>query len=250
MIYGKPQVRIVNDTTDFIGIRTLVLEQMWQPLSGAVNQADLDAEKPPVPVPAGGVLLVGEQCRPFGGAFKSTWTFQGIQGDGKSVTFKDRENSLDYSFEPGFSQIPIQLHPDFQSLLASYDGQPDNEGARVIWPPTLGGSGGQQIGLGAGAGAGNEKPNPMFGVQDYFRMEGTYRHRYAGKTLPNDLFDDSGRAVPSKSLGGEPPELTEGRNWLKVPPTYRRRGAIFEITEMFWLSGPRGWPVPVYGNAK
>ena len=37
-------------------------------------------------------------------------------------------------------------------------------------------------------------------------------------------------------------------NWLFVPPPFRQKGTIKDITEMYWLSGPGGWPKPVYAK--
>lgn len=242
MIYGKPRIKTVNDTTDLIGIRTLVLSQMWQPSRGDLTQDQLDKEQPAVPTVSGGVLLVGEQTRMSGGAMQTFWTFQGIKGDGKSVTFKDRTNSPDYGFEPGFSQASIQRHPKFQKLIKTYGGFPDNDGGRVIWPPTYNPGGNSAL---SGS---KDQTNPMFGVNDFFQMEGTYRFRYASLTLPGDILTSAG-TIHKGNLPGRPPSLPEGRNWLMLPTLYRHRGTIYDITEQYWMSGRGGWPVPVYGSA-
>lgn len=240
MIYGKPQLVILNDTTDLIGIRTLILSQLWQPSKSTLSVPDVDAEKPAIPAVAGGVILVGEQTRQSQGGMRTTWTFQGINGDGKSVAFKDRSSSLDYGFEPGFSQVSIQRHPHFQDLLKQYGGFPDNDGQNVIWPPFTPDAGSDGFSK-----TSNGKTNPMFGVNEYFRTEGTYRFRYASLTPPGNVLSMAGR-VFSGGLPGASPALTNGRNWLALSPSYRRRGYIYEITEQYWLSGPGGWPNPVY----
>ena len=85
----------------------------------------------------------------------------------------------------------------------------------------------------------------MFEVQDFFRMEGTYSFRYAELSIPDTLYKEAG--LVTKNIPGKPP-FVDGRNWLKVPPTWRRRGLIYEITEQYWLSGIGGWPVPIYGD--
>ena len=94
MIYGKPQLLIDSDSSDKIGIRTLIASMMWQPSQEGLSLAEIDAQRPGVPSVSGGVLLVGNETRRNGGAYKTSWTFEGIDGDGKSVTFKDRSNSL------------------------------------------------------------------------------------------------------------------------------------------------------------
>jgi hypothetical protein len=242
MIYGNPRVVRVNDTTDLIGIRTLVLSKMWQPSRGDISEAEIDAEKPSIPAVSGGLMLVGEQTRQSEGGLRTTWTFQGINGDGKSVTFKDRSNSLDYGFESGFAQVSIQRHPRFMDLLSEYGGYPDNDGGRVLWPPKL-----EDNKPGGGLSSNsNTGTNPMFGVNEYFQMEGTYRFRYASPTLPGKILASTGTICTA--LPGQPPPLVEGRNWLMLPVSYRRRGTVFDITEQYWLSGRGGWPEPVYSS--
>ena len=243
MIHGTFQILIVNDVTDIIGIRTLVLSRFWQGNGQLRSMEEIDAQKPSAPSVSAGVMLIGEQTRRDGGGMRTTWTYQGINGDGRSVTFKDRTNSIDYGFEPGFSQVPIQRHPDFQALQTTYGGWPDTDGQRVYWPPKYAGSSGS----GGLSTVGKQDANPMFGVNDYFRTEGTYRFRYAALELPPKVLDGAGKVWLS-GLPGQPPELVEKRNWLMLPVRYRRRGTIYDITEEYWLSGPGGWPTPVYGD--
>jgi len=252
-IYGTPQLLCDGDTTDKIGIRKLVLSIMWQPVGNNLNQTQIDAQKPGVPTVSGGTLLVGTQTRRSAGAYKTTWTFEGIEGDGKTVTFQDRTNSLDYNFEPGLSQVSIKLWRGlsgndsnaYQNLLTQYQGTADINSDQIIWQPTLSGNA-TSIGL---AGPGNtDTLNPMFGVQDWFRMEGNYTYRYASLNIPSSLLAGSG--LVASNLPGQPPPAQDGRNWLKVPPLWRRRGLIFDISETYWLSGIGGWPAPIYGTGQ
>lgn len=263
MIYGSNNVHVLRDATDLIGIRVLILRQYWQAVGNVDSQADLDAQKPPTPPVPRGLLLMGEQTVKEKGRFATIWTFQGINGDGDSVTFKTRGKSVDYGFEPGFAQVPIQLHPDFEALKDKYEGYPSNDGASVIWPPEL--TGGSQ-GSTSGTAKDQQKPgqlNPMFGIAAYFEMEGVYRYRYAERKLPVNLFNGVG--FIASGLPGEPPPVgggiqgasyegatpvggggTDKRNWLKAPPSYQRKGVVFDITEYYWLSRRGGWPDPVY----
>src|SRR5688500_4018639 len=103
MIYGEPTIKVDDDQTDRIGIRTLVLSRMWQPSRWPLTIEELDGEMPGVPEVPGGMLFVGRQTRRQGGAVRTHWSFEGIDGDGKSVTFRTRGNSLDFQFDPGFS---------------------------------------------------------------------------------------------------------------------------------------------------
>ncbi len=261
MIYGTTNVHRVRDITDLIGIRVLLLRQRWQPTAtgGILSEEELDAQKPAAPGVAGGLMLMGEQTLKERGHYSTIWTFQGINGDGKSVTFRDRTNSLDYGFDPGFAQVPIQVHPRFTTMLEENEGSPSNDGTTVIWSPKLSSSNGTANGLtiktpsgntiGGGGGLLDEDPkssdtNPMYGIQEYFELEGVYRFRYAAKALPGNLLTGVGRIA--SSLPGEPPAVTGGRNWLKAPAAYQRKGVVFDITEFYWLSRRGGWPKPVY----
>lgn len=241
MIYGTPFPHVVRDITDLIGIRTLVLRQYWQPEGDVRSQADVDGAKPGVPGVPGGVMLMGEQTTKERGRYATYWTFQGVNGDGSGVTFKDRDSSIDYGFEPGFAQVPIQVHKDFLAMLDRFEGYPGNDGATVIWPPELSDN---AKGSALSTGRKKDTTNPMFGIQAFFEMEGVYRFRYASRTLPASL--DKGVGFIAESLPGNPKTLREGSNWLKAPPAYQRKGVVYDITEFYWASRRGGWPEPVY----
>lgn len=239
-LYGKPTIHVGGDTTDLIGIRTLVLWQLWQPSRSNLSQEQLDAEKPGIPGVPGGLLLVESDTRQAGGAMRTSWKFEGINGDGKSPTFKDRTRSLDYEFHQGFAQIPIEKHPNYQQLLDTYGGTIVD--GQTVWPPTIAAGGSLS------AGKGKSIPNPMFPESEYFASEGgVYSFRYAATDI-GGIQNGVGKIHPTSALPGRPPSVTEGRNWLKVDPVYRRRGLIFEIVELYWVSRPGGWKKPIYGQ--
>ena len=243
-LYGAPTWQIVTDITDRIGIRTFGVSKMWQPKVWLPNTLDpqLDANFPSPPPVSGGVLLVGQSTTKEGGALKTTWVFEGINGDGKSVTFKGRSNSLDYNFDPGFSQVDIRLLPNFQTILAQYGGSISD--GNVVWPATIPAS---ATGLGGFQKQNNAgQTNPMFGVEDYLRLEGTYSFRYA--SFGPAANSGVGVILESGSLPGNAPSIGD-RNWLQAPSPWKRRGPVYDITEVYWLSGPGGWPKPVYGKS-
>ena len=125
-------------------------------------------------------------------------------------------------------------------LLEDYNGTVlDGE---VTWLPTLGGAG-ASTGLSGGA----QKPatNPMFGVETFLRVEGTYTYRYAELNL-SGVQNGVGRILRG-GLPGEAPVYSD-RDWLKAPTLWVRRGVIYDITEIYLLSGVGGWPKPVYGG--
>ncbi len=243
MIYGTTYPHLVRDVTDLIGIRILILRQYWQSDKDNPSQAELDALKPPAPAVPGGLLIMGEQTLKEKGRYATYWTYQGINGDGKSVTFKDRKNSLDYGTEGGFAQVPIQVNENFSSMLDKFQGYPSNDGTTVIWPPQLAAQN-TASGLTVGAQNTDGEINPMFGIQSFFEVDGIYRFRYAERQLPKDL--NLGVGFIATDLPGEPDKLDDGRNWLKAKPIWNRKGIVYDITEYYWASRRGGWPEPVY----
>ena len=247
MIYGTPAYKVDDDQTDKIGIRTLSISLLWQATPGTIaGSPEMDAQMPPPPAVSSGVVLIGQQTRQSGGSQRTSWTFEGINGDGKSVTFKTRANTFDYGFQPGFAQVDIRLHPNIDALLTKYQG--DGDGPEVIWRRTLNG-GAQKAGLQGSSATPTDTLNPMFGVQDFLRLEGTYTVRYAATSLAG-VGSNVGK-IFTGGLPGVPPTFTDGRNWLKAPSPYQRRGPVFEITEIYWLSGPGpiAWSEDIYGKA-
>jgi hypothetical protein len=244
MLYGTPKWDVGDDSTDRIGIRTLTISKFWQASQWGPNTVDpqLDKNFPSPPPVSAGVVLIGQQTRRNGGGFRTFWTFEGVNGDGRSVTFKGRTNSLDFLFDPGFSQVSIQLLPNFAALLAQYGGQVT--GDSVLWPPTV--PSGQSTTPGFNMDqSGSGKTNPMFGQQDWLRLEGTYSFRYASFTPPTNANVGT---ILNGNLPGVTPEAPGGRNWLMAPTPWKRRGPVYDITEIYWLSGPGGWPTPIYGG--
>jgi hypothetical protein len=237
MIYGNPEIKIEDDTTDRVGLRTLILSQMWEPSRWPLSLEELDAEKPDVPDVPGGVGFIGEQTRRFGGAQRTFWTFEGINGDGKDVTFKGRTNSPDYSFQPGFAQVSLIKHPNWAALKKAWNGQIiDGQPFFPEFVSTTGASSGPVVGASAG------QTNPLFGHTDFLRMEGTYSFRYLAFAY---AVSASAIGKIATSLPGRPPTFAD-RNWLFAMAPFVRRGPILDITEVYWLSGAGGWPPQIY----
>ena len=52
-IYGTPALNILDDQTDRIGIRTMVLALIWQPSRWPMSIGEYDAERPAPPAMGG-----------------------------------------------------------------------------------------------------------------------------------------------------------------------------------------------------
>lgn len=243
MIYGTPSVTIEDDHTDLVGLRTLLLSQMWQPSTWPLSMEALDSEAPDTPEVPGGLWIIGKQRRRQGGVLREFWLYEGINGDGKSVTFKTRGNSPHYGFDPGLSERPIQLHPKIENLLDKYEGQVlDNQ---VIWPLNLSGSGNTS---GLQKNESGQAINPLFGRDSYLAFQGgMYWYRYMvrhEREVPNII----GKIFKSGSLPGGAPAFS-GRDWLGSAAPWQRRGpAAVEVVEQYLLSDDGGWPKELYGR--
>lgn len=244
-LYGDPQFHLDNDDTDLIGLRTVTYGKIWQPSRWPMSMAELDAEKPDPPEVSGGVVLINSRTLPRGGGLRTTWTFRGINGDGKSVTFKTRANSIDYGFEPGFSEVNLLRLPDIQTLMDENGGYPVD--GQIVWQPTIPKSASSGSGV-VKTGNDEGKPNPLFGYQSYFVISGTYHFRYCVRSK-SEIPDVAGKIFESAKLPGDAPVM-EGRNWLALAPAPHRVGPVYDVLESYWLSGDGGWPTQIYGKKK
>jgi hypothetical protein len=247
MIYGNPAVLIVDDTTDINGLRTLVLAQLWQPVGDNLSIADIDAQEPNIPDVPAGVLFAGRQRRREKGGFRTYWTFRGINGSGKDVTFKGRNNSIDFWFEGALSERSLLELPNIQDILDQFNGVVQD--GQIVWQPTLNATAasGQMVGATAGA------INPLFGYQSSFVNDGTYHFRYLSAGYGGIPFQNAGKVLDTSEVPGDPPPYAAakagegtGRNWLAMPPAPRRMGPVYEVLESFWLSREGGWPEAIY----
>lgn len=244
MIYGEPSITIEDDHTDLIGLRTLLLSQMWQPSSWPLAIDALDKEAPSAPEVPGGLWLIGRQRRRQGGVLREFWLYEGINGDGKTITFKTRGKSPHYGFDPGLSERPIQLHPKIESLLDKYEGQViDNQ---IIWPLNLSGTGATS-GL-QKSDSSDAKINPLFGRDSYLAFQGgTYWYRYMVQDEAR-IPDIIGKIFRSTELPGGAPRFSR-RDWLGSGSPWQRRGpAAVEVVEQYLLSDEGGWPKEIYGS--
>jgi hypothetical protein len=208
-----------------------MLSLLWQPTRWPMSIEEMDAEEPGVPAVPAGVALVGRQRKREGGAVRTYWTFEGVMGNGKDVTFKQRGNSPDFGFQGGFAQVDIGKHPQFQALLAAYSGSIVD--GQVYFPPTY-----------TPGGSTKAQANPMFGQTDFLRLDGIYTYRYAALSL-SGLGGSVGKIITNPP--GQAPSYSS-RNYLAAPLIYRHRGTIYDVQEPYWLSGEGGWPKPIYGG--
>jgi hypothetical protein len=167
-----------------------------------------------------------------------TYTFEGI-----FTNAIDPEFSLDVTMR----EEPIQTHPNFDVLSQKYFWNSERqEFARQIVVD-------QQTGGLAGANDLSKRAtSPMYGVTSFLVPSVTYRRSYAAAQVPGDLLYNIGTVVQPPGIEKFPSIqsiLGGTRNWLKLAPKIRRRGACVEIDEEYMLSGPRGWNPDIYSGS-
>ena len=244
--YGPPRLKIVRDDIDLVGIRHLEVAQMWAPNAAGLSIDAILNQRPAAPA-IDNMELIADSAIPKDGVMESRWTFEGYSDD-PALRFKTYGVSTQWDFEPGFSETSLLFHPNWSTIQQNYGGTVDADNT-ISWPETLASTGG--TGLGAASDSQNQTPNPMYGYQTYFTMAtGAWTYRWADTAFKPSFYQGVGAIVAASSIPGNPPDfsaLGQGdRNWLKLPPKHRRRGAIYEFVGVWWLSTDSGWPVPVY----
>ncbi|HEX8312957.1 MAG TPA: hypothetical protein VF614_16655 [Chthoniobacteraceae bacterium] len=244
MIYGTTSYKQEADVTDLVGFRKLVYSRLWQPTHWPLSEEELQQQKPePFAGVGRAMILIGDETRQAPGGLRTYWTFDGIQGDGASVTFKDRARSFDYQFQPSLEQVDIRKHPRIRQLMDQYGGQLDPASLEIIWPLTIDKKGGNTAAA-VGAGKSGEVQNPMFGRNEFLDVAGVYTFRYASLNPPG--MSGAGKVFKTSSLPGRPPTDLTDRDWLMGGSPYKCRGIAFDITEIYLLSAPGGWPEPIH----
>ena len=176
-----------------------------------------------------------------GQGYVVTATYQGATGDdGTSSTYDEATALPIYEWSPSFEQVDITTHPKIKTLLEKYEGVVDKTNGTIQWAEELSNpvSSGTNSAL---SGKGGQTPvtaNPMFGVREYLSLGGIWSKRSIKKAIPPTLFSQVGKIIdapPDPTNGGFP--SPGNRFWLTMPPSVMSRGADWEITERWMLSG-------------
>lgn len=142
-----------------------------------------------------------------------TATYEGLAAE------KFRQTS--YAWDPATSQDPIQSHPDWDTILKTYQGREDPPASgNFVWPDLK-------------AKKGTSK-NPMNGVSSYLTLGGTWSEMKAVEEIPGDLWDEMWALV--SVVPGDLP-TPDNRLWLVLPPRLEKRGAAFTVTRLWQLTG-------------
>ncbi len=141
-----------------------------------------------------------------------------------------------YELNGAVSEDPIQLHKDFVTTLAGTPSAPLN-GAIFVDPETGQPTTNDTIGVFDRFG-----PGDLAGVEAYRVPSAVWTEITFSTSRPSDLGDLGKIDSPS----GPNPAFGEGRNWMYVGATYRKRGHIYEIRKSWELSGRGGFKPLIY----
>ncbi len=131
-----------------------------------------------------------------------------------------------YELDVDLEDVPIEAHPEIQTLMDKYNGRVDN--GRVVFDLLLTSGVKGSAGLsGAVNASGKGKKNPFFNLTNFLRLGSIFRASFITDTFPSDVFDKVGTIVRSIGLF----EVPKHRVWLVMPPRISARGNCFETFE-------------------
>lgn len=168
-----------------------------------------------------------------------TYTYEGAQDD-----FVPDDDLVTFELDLTMTEEPIETHPNFETLKTTYGWNPQKRQFAETAPNANSGS------TGLSGGNSNKKPkkSPLYGVDSYLVIGGTFRKNYITRVIPSTIFKGIGVAVSAPpGLSKFPlPKAAKNRNWLRLAPRVQRRGNVVQISEQWMMSGPRGWVKDVY----
>jgi len=88
------------------------------------------------------------------------------------------------------------------------------------------------------------RKNPWAGLEQFLSINGTtWTKSWVSRAAPST----AGVGITSHPPG-IPPSFGGNYNWLALPPSYTKRGNVYECKQVFLLSGPQGWNQVLYAN--
>lgn len=176
--------------------------------------------------------------REASGFYTVTYQYEGILLELPEAT---------YDLDSTLSEKPIQLHPDFVSVLAGKPSEPKN-GAVFIDPATNDRTYSDEIGVFKEFAAtvpdlelGEMVKNPKGGIESYEDPAATWTKTSIVTTRPSTL-----RALNAiEDPDGPNPTLSD-RTWKFSAVSYQKRGSIYMVRETWRMSGTGGWDADVY----
>ena len=160
----------------------------------------------------------------------------------------------EYELIIGVESQPIETHPDFDTKIA---GTPTNRLNGSMWkkinndtdvygpdtgnPPS---NANYQFWKFANLIGGNK--NPFAGIENYLDACSVIWRK---TVMKKDTLSDIMKAGKIDKPEGPVPALPDGRNWLNMGTSQKKRGAAYQHTTEWKASSRTGWKVELYGRA-
>lgn len=148
-----------------------------------------------------------------------------------------------YEFQGSFGREPIGAHPNIE-LIAGYPSAPLNGAIWVDYETrevTTNNVRGILQGFSFYPGTSR---NLMAGVTEFEDPRGFWVEYSFSATKPTAEINNTNKI---DNPPGSPPNFGGGRNWKAEPPTYQKRGGVYQIRSAWQLSGAGGWNTIIYG---
>jgi hypothetical protein len=252
--YGTYQTRLLQDATDRLGVRKVVLVQPFPadytaPRFGAPDLPPW-ARDLRIPVTETDTSPVSP------GTLQIKWTLEGHDG---TSTFppKTRRDTDELSIETGFVERPLTTLPEWPELMAEQGLEIDPASGRIKWPAAAPGT------AAPGGFAPTDKakvaPSPWYGAQTWRDITCVISADYIVRTkdeittvFPFSKIDVATKSIDRNLFAGIADQIARAlstlrnktadtREWRLMPPGLRVRGNVYQIRESYELSPPGGW---------
>jgi len=168
------------------------------------------------------------------GLFEVRFKFEGFN---QEVTFEFADAASGYNFDSDMSEEPIQTHPNFVKIAATYAWNAQDQSFPSQYTPVTGNNS-----TGFSAASGKTTTNPMAGTTDWLKAGGVFSKTYAVSSVPSSVYQGIG------TLGTYPPGAEKlniphlkNRYWIKLPPLVdyntKGSGSACRVTERYRLCG-------------
>jgi hypothetical protein len=147
-----------------------------------------------------------------------------------------------YELLGSLSQEPIQTHPDFSTVIAGTPNDAKN-GAIFVDPQTRLQSEASNAVFKEFLNSPEPGSQSKAGVDSYLEPSVEWRETKFQKTRPNSVTDLGNIQDPA----GNPPDLAP-RDWIVWSYSYIRRGALYQVTTTWRMSGRNGWDPDIYDS--
>lgn len=188
-------------------------------------------------------------------SIKGVYAYSSVEYEGVSpIKMGDMAEGIytpTYELVRGLSEDPIDTHPWFDKIAGTAT---DPKNGAIFYNAGLGNAGWAWSGTPASEDKGylfhgfsvtgeDGKPNPFAKMEVYLNpSKMTWRKSWIAHSRP--AGSNAGKITSNPE--GPAPALKSPQNWMNMGNTSTQRGSVFQCTEEWMASGPRGWNDTVY----